>query len=235
MALPKLNAPRYEMKIPSTGKKVIYRPYLVKEEKVLMLALESKDDKQMVRAIKDVISACTDEGVDADKLTMFDLEYIFMQLRGKSVGETTEINVGCKSCDTKNTININLDKVTVKVLKESERKIKLTDTVGVVMKYPSVNDVIDIQVSEEAEIDKLFDMIAFCIDSVYSGDELFDASTQSKAEVRDFIESLNTEQFNRIKEFIQDMPSAAITVDFKCIKCGEHNNFEVKGLANFFS
>ena len=235
MALPKLNAPRYEMKIPSTGKKVIYRPYLVKEEKVLMLALESKDDKQMVRAIKDVISACTDEGVDADKLTMFDLEYIFMQLRGKSVGETTEISVGCKSCDTKNTININLDKVTVKVLKESERKIKLTDTVGVVMKYPSVNDVIDIQVSEEAEIDKLFDMIAFCIDSVYSGDELFDASTQSKAEVRDFIESLNTEQFNRIKEFIQDMPSAAITVDFKCIKCGEHNNFEVKGLANFFS
>jgi hypothetical protein len=235
MALPKLDAPRYELKVPSTGKKATYRPYLVKEEKVLMLALESNDESQMIRAMKDVITACTDGSVDVEKMTMFDLEYIFMQLRGKSVGEKTNIAVKCKSCETKNDVLVNLDKVKIDVPKESARKIALTNTIGVTMKYPSVNDVMAIQTSEDTEVEKLFNLIGACIDSVYSGGEIFDAETQSKQEVRDFIESLNSEQFNKVKDFIQAMPTASITVDFTCSNCSTHNNVEVKGLANFFS
>lgn len=235
MALPKLDAPRYEMKVPSTGKKAVYRPYLVKEEKVLMLALESKDDSQMIRAIKDVITSCTENTVDVESMTMFDLEYIFMQLRGKSVGETTEISVKCNSCDAKNDIKVNLDKVTVTVPKENTRKIQLTKDVGVMMKYPSVNDIMSLQTSDDSEVDKLFAMIIACIDSIYSGEEIFDAAEQSKQELKDFIESLSTEQFNNIKNFIQDMPSASVAVDFTCSSCNTHNQFDVKGLANFFS
>ena len=235
MALPKLDAPRYELKVPSTGKKATYRPYLVKEEKVLMLALESNDEKQMIRAMKDVINTCTEGSVDVEKMAMFDLEYIFMQLRGKSVGEKTEIGVKCKSCETKNDVLVDLDKVKVNVPKESARKIALTSTVGVTMKYPSVNDIMDIQSSDDSEVEKLFNLIGTCIDSVYSGGEIFDAEGQSAQEIRDFIESLNSDQFNKIKDFIQDMPSAGISVDFTCSNCSTHNNFEVKGIANFFS
>jgi len=235
MALPKLDTPRYEMKVPSTGKKVVYRPYLVKEEKILMLALESSDETQMIRAIKDVISSCTEQGVDVEKMTMFDLEYIFMRLRGKSVGETTDVSIKCKSCETKNDTKVNLDSVVVNVPKESARKIKLTDAVGVIMKYPSVNEMLEIQSSDETEVNKLFDVIAACIDSVYSGDEIFDSGSQSAKEMKEFIESLNSNQFNKLKDFIQDMPAATIAVDFTCSSCNVHNQFDVKGLANFFS
>lgn len=235
MALPKLDTPRYEMKVPSTGKKVVYRPYLVKEEKVLMLALESTDESQMIRAIKDVISSCTEQSVDVEKMTMFDLEYIFMRLRGKSVGETTDVSIKCTSCEVKNDTKVNLENVVVNVPKESARKIKLTDAVGVIMKYPSVNEMLEIQSSNSTEVDKLFDVIAICIDSVYSGDEIFDSSSQSKKEIKDFIESLSSEQFNKVKDFIQDMPAATVAVDFTCSACNTHNQYDVKGLANFFS
>ena len=193
MALPKLDSPHYEMKIPSTGKKITFRPYLVKEEKILMLALESKDDSQMVRAVKDVIRACTDDAVDVEDMPMFDMEYIFTQLRSKSVGETTKIGISCQSCNHKNDIDINLDNIRVDVPKAKERKIELTPIVGMVLKYPTVNEVLDAQVnSTSSDVDKMFDMLASCIDSIYSGDEVFDAKSQTKKELKDFIESLNT-------------------------------------------
>jgi len=235
MALPKLDTPRYEMKIPSTAKKVVYRPYLVKEEKILMLAMESNDQKQMVRALKDVVNSCTEGLINVDELTMFDLEYVFMQLRSKSSGETTEVNVKCKSCETKNSVNVNLSKVDVKVPKTAELKIKLTDKVGVVMKYPSVNDMINVQDSNDNEVNKVFTIIAKAIDSIYSGDEIFDAKEQSIDELKDFIDSLNTEQFNKIKNFIENMPSAGTMISFECSNCSTHNDVEIKGLANFFS
>ena len=235
MALPKLDTPRYEMKIPSTAKKVVYRPYLVKEEKILMLAMESNDQRQMVRGLKDVVNSCTEGLINVDELTMFDLEYVFMQLRSKSSGETTEVNIKCKSCETKNSVSINLSNVNVKMPKSSELKIKLTDKVGVVMKYPSVNDIMDIQNSDDSEINKIFSIIAKAIDSIYSGDEIFDAKEQSIDELKDFIDSLNTEQFNKIKNFIENMPSAGTMISFECSNCSTHNDVEIKGLANFFS
>lgn len=234
MALPKLDAPRYEMKLPSTNKKVVYRPYLVKEEKILMLAMESQDDKQMIRAVKDVITACTDGAVDADSMTMFDMEYMFTQLRSKSVGEKTTVGVSCTSCGTKNDVEIDLANVHVTVPPAKQRKIELTKTVGIVLKYPSIDDVMAAQTSESSDVDRTFDVIISCIDSIYSGDEIFDAKEQTKKELKEFIESLSAEQFNKIKAFVEDMPSAKVSVSFGCTKCSHHNEFDVKGIANFF-
>lgn len=234
MALPKLDAPRYEMKLPSTNQKVVYRPYLVKEEKILMLAMESGDDRQMIRAVKDVISACTDGAVDVDTMTMFDMEYMFTQLRSKSVGEKTTVGVSCTSCSTKNDVDIDLSNVHVTVPNAKSRKIELTKEVGVMLKYPSLDEVMSTQTSDAPEVEKTFDVIISCIDSIYSGDEIFDAKDQTKKELKEFIESLSADQFNKIKSFVETMPSAKVAVSFDCTKCGHHNEFDVKGIANFF-
>jgi len=232
MALPKLDAPRYEMTVPSTQEKVVYRPYLVKEEKILMMALESQDDKQMVRALKDVIKSCTEGSVNVDNLAMFDLEYIFIQLRAKSAGESTKISIKCKECETKNDVVISLEDVSVKNLSKKEHKIKLTDDYVLVMKYPSVNDLLNAQTKNDA--DTMLDVVASCIDSLHTSDEVFDMKEQSKAEIKEFIESLNSEQFSKIKDFLEGMPSAQSDINFNCENCGTTNEHSVKGLANFF-
>jgi len=234
MALPKLDAPRYEMKLPSTNQKLVYRPYLVKEEKILMLAMESQDDRQMIRAVKDVITACTEGAIDADKLTMFDMEYMFTQLRSKSVGEKTTVGVKCGSCGVKNDVDIDLNRVNVTVPNAKTRKVELTKNVGMILKYPSIDDVINAQSSDLSDVDKTFDVIISCIDSIYSNDEMFDAKEQTKKELKDFIDSLSSDQFNKVKAFVENMPSAKIAVSFDCIKCSHHNEFDVKGIANFF-
>ena len=241
MALPKLNTPKYEMTVPSTGEKISYRPYLVKEEKILMMAMESDDTNQMVTAIKNVISACTEGALDVDKMTMFDLEFAFVQLRSKSVGESTTIGVKCNSCDAKNDVDVDLSDVQVDVPKDKKANvIQLTDSVGVKMRYPSVDTVMAAQAkadgnsSAASEVENVFDLLVACIDSIYSGDEIFDADQQDRAELLDFLESLNTEQFGRVRDFIENMPTASVTVDFKCVSCSAQNKFDVKGIANFF-
>lgn len=241
MALPRLNAPTYEMTVPSTGERISYRPYLVKEEKILMLAMESNDTNQMVKAIKQVIHACTEGALDVEKMTMFDLEYAFVQLRSKSVGESTKIGVKCESCETKNDVDVDLTDVSVDMNRdENSSIISLTDSVGVRMRYPSVNTVMRAQSQSEkqgstaSEVENVFDLIVACIDSIFSEDQIFDASEQSKQELHEFIESLNTEQFSKMRDFIESMPSASIGVNFKCVSCGAQNEFDVKGVANFF-
>lgn len=235
MALPKLDTPRYEMTIPSSGKKVTYRPYLVKEEKILMLAMESQDQGQMIRALKDVIKSCTEGSADVESLALFDVEYIILKLRGKSVGETTEVGLNCSSCNVKNDVPVNLEAIKVDVPPKTKRKIKLTDKVGIMMKYPSVNDVMSADLTEDnMTVDKVFDVIISCIDSIYSNDEVFDASEQTHEELKEFLESLNTEQFNKVKKFIEEMPTASLTVEYTCGGCGAYNHIDVRGLANFF-
>jgi len=235
MALPKLNSPTYELKVPSTGNNISYRPYLVKEEKILMMAMESNDNEQMMRAVKDVIRSCTSDSVNVDTLAMFDIEYIFTQLRAKSVGETSTVSVKCSECGSSNDVDVNLDEVYVNVPESTVHTIPLTDTVGVSLKYPSVNAMVKAQSSDtKSEIDRVFDLIVACIDSIYSDDEIFDAKEQSEKELKEFIESLNTQQFNQVRDFIESIPSAAINVEFMCISCSKHNSFEVKGLGNFF-
>lgn len=240
MALPKIETPRYELEIPSTGVKTTYRPYLVKEEKILMMAMESDDNNQMASALKDVVRACVDDAVDVDHLAMFDLEYIFTQLRAKSVGEATRISVDCSSCKEKNEIMVDLSSVYIHNENGFKvQNIQLTDDVGITMKYPSVDAVMKTQRSSNnkkktSDIDQVFDLIMSCMDSIYSGDEIFDTNEQSREELNDFLESLNSEQFGRIQSFIEDMPQATVDVNYQCSSCGEQNDFSVRGLSNFF-
>jgi len=235
MALPKLDTPTYQLKVPSTGESVSYRPYLVKEEKILMMAMESNDTNQMMSAVKNVIRSCTSDAVDVNTLAMFDIEYIFSQLRAKSVGEVSTIKVNCRKCGSSNEVDVNLENVRVDIPESDVQTIALTDTVGVSLRYPSVDAMIKAQADEsKSDVDRVFDLIIACVDSIYSGDEIFDAKEQSSKELKEFIESLNTQQFNKVRDFIETIPSAAIDVEFMCMSCSEHNSFEVKGLGNFF-
>jgi len=186
MALPKLDTPTYQLKVPSTGDPVSYRPYLVKEEKILMMAMESNDTNQMMNAVKNVIRSCTSDAVDVNTLAMFDIEYIFSQLRAKSVGEVSTIKVNCRKCESSNEVDVNLENVRVDIPESDVQTIALTDTVGVSLRYPSVDAMIKAQADEsKSDVDRVFDLIIACVDSIYSGDEIFDAKEQSSKELKE--------------------------------------------------
>jgi hypothetical protein len=235
MALPKIETPKYRLTVPSTQEEVDFRPYLVKEEKILMMAMESQDQRQMMAAIKDIIASCTFEKVNVEKLTTFDLEYIFVQMRAKSVGEIAKIGLSCDNCKTKNEVDVNLEEIEVRGKDQVEDKIELTNDVGLKMKYPDVNTVMDNLGEGAEEIDRIFALMIACIDYIYQGDQIFDAAEQSKKELTDFVESLSSEQFGRIQKFFEAMPQTASTIEFDCDNCGTHNKIEVKGLVNFFT
>lgn len=233
MALPKLNTPTYTMTIPSTNQEIDFRPYLVKEEKVLMIAMESDDGKQITKAIKDIVQACTMDKVDANKLTLFDIEYMFAKLRSKSVGETSKVTLPCSKCEHTNEVTINIEELKTSEMPDS--KIELTSDTGLIMKYPSMVDYLDLVESDMETIDKLFGLVAISIEEIYAGDEVFDTKSQSKAEVIEFVESLNAQQFAKVKQFIDNMPQATIDVEFKCESCGHDNSIGLRGLRNFFN
>lgn len=233
MALPQLNVPKYELTVPSTGEKIKYRPYLVKEEKVLMIALESQDETQLINALKDLVNSCTEGAVNINKMPMFDLEYMFIKIRTKAVGESTTIKVPCESCEAQVKVEVDMD-TGLKVSEGRDKKIPLTDDTGLIMKYPSVNDFYDVTQSKDSDIDKVFKLIIRSIDTIYSGDEVFDTSTHSEKELISFIESLNSAQFLIVKDFFDNMPQAAIDVEYKCQSCGHEHKMELKGMSNFF-
>lgn len=234
MSLPILNTPKYELTIPSTGKTVEFRPYLVKEEKILMVAIESNDEKQMITAIKDTIASCTFDKVNPNKLTMFDIEYIFAKLRAKSVGEKVEVKVTCPNCKEMTPIEINLDEE-IKVTDIGSKTIKLTSDVSLEMKYPSVSEYMEVISSKESEVDKVFTMITKCIDTIYHGDQSFEASSYSKQDLLKFIDSLNSEQFAKLRDFLESSPKTYADVHIHCEHCGEKNDVQLTGLANFFA
>ena len=233
MALPKLNTPKYYTKVPSTGADVEFRPYQVREEKMLMIASESQDERQVVGAMKDLIDACTFGAIDITKLTMFDLEYIFVKLRSKSVGESTKIGMNCTSCSHKNEVEFSLEDVYVNMNEELNPTIELSDGVGVTMKYPGISDVMDIG-GDLSDVDKMMGMIRASLDTIYTSEEVFNVKEQSVKEVDDFIDSLTSKQFSKIREYLEEMPSAQINIDFECMECGNKNEHVVKGTANFF-
>lgn len=240
MALPNLNTPNYELKLPSTGKIVTYRPYLVKEEKILMLAMEADDSKQTIQAIKDVVTACTSEsGLNVNKITTFDLEYIFLNLRSKSVGSLIKIKPKCKStgCDHLNeNVHIDLDKNVVNIdLKSKDSIIKLTPTIAVKMRYPTVAHIERLGGdSDTTDTNKLFDLITVCIESILTEDESLDADQQTKEDLDTFIGQMTSDQFKMLQHFIEGIPSVSNTVEFDCELCGDHNSLEIKGINNFF-
>ena len=234
MALPKLNStPSHTTKIPSTGEKITYRPYLVKEEKVLMIAFETGDQKQALGAIVDTLRACISEEIDPKKLTTFDIEFLFTQIRSKSVGEVATIMLGCSSCQSKNEVSIVLSELEVN-MPEVSNVIELTPNISVEMQYPTYTSVIDMDL-EGNETQVGFDMLAKCISAIMTEEERIDTKDVSPKEVADFIEQMTTDQFKAVSQFLQEMPSLKKDVEFTCDKCGEHNTATLKGINDFLS
>lgn len=234
MALPKLNeSPQYSLEVPSTKQKVKYRPYLVKEEKVLMIAFESGDQKQALEAIVDTLSACISEDVNVMDLTTFDIEYIFTQIRSKSVGETSTVLLTCSNCNHKNEYELDVSSIKVEVPKV-ENVIELTPSISVAMKYPSYRSVINTNLDGK-EMEVGFEMVIHCIEAILTEDERFDTSDISKKELNEFVESMTAEQFMKISEFLQSMPALKHDAEFECVSCGEHNSVQLKGMQDFLS
>lgn len=235
MALPILNTPRFEVELPLSKKTVSYRPFLVKEEKVLLMALESGDQKQILRAMHDVVEACTNNEVKAKDLPVAELEYLFLRLRAKSVGEKSHIGLSCASCKATNEMDVDLESIEIDTKKAPKTKIMLTDTVGVMMKFPSSADVIKNIDAKKSDIENSYAVIMACLDKIFDSENVYDVATQTKQEVTDFIESLNKAQFEKIKEFFENMPKLKKDVSFMCEKCGTKNEVVLEGIESFFA
>lgn len=232
MALPILNeAPKYTLTIPSSGKKAKFRPYLVKEEKVLLIAAESKNETEVIDAIQNTVAACLDGSVDVSRLTTFDLEYIFIQLRAKSTGEVAQLIANCTHCSHGNEQSVDLTQIDCSVPKSAKSLVSITDKITVEMKYPSYAD---FDVSSENVETTGFDIVAKCIDTVMTEDERIEVSEEPIENVITFLESMTQEQFTKIADFLSEIPAVKYNLDFECSSCGEHNNVELKGLQSFF-
>tara|TARA_Y100000385_G_C12925517_1_gene564460 strand:+ start:239 stop:946 length:708 start_codon:yes stop_codon:yes gene_type:complete len=235
MALPQLNNARYEVTIPSTGQTVTYRPYLVKEEKILMMAMESNDSKMIMKATSDVIKACVYEDIDIDKLAMFDVETLFLTLRSKSVGESIDLNIKCDKCDSRNDVQISFDDIKQPVVNDEKRVIMVTEDVGITLRYPSFKDVSLIKPGDDASIEGAMNLVVQCIDNIFDDNGVYDAKNETKKGLTDFVESLNNEQFIRLSDFFQSSPSLSYDIEFDCASCKEPNVQELRGLQSFFT
>ena len=234
MALPKLNdKPLYSITIPSTGQNVRFRPYLVKEEKILMMAMETKDPRAGVDAIIDTIVSCIDEPIDRKSLKIFDVEYLFIKIRGKSVGEVSKVSMKCKACEELNDVDINLDEIDMKV-ENRDSIIQLTDDVKVKMQWPSYSIIVNQQTDNENVIENAFSTIISCIHSIQTEEENILASDVTHKELEDFVDSMTSDQLESIKEFIEGMPKLKHKVDFRCTSCSEYNKEELEGIQDFF-
>jgi hypothetical protein len=237
MALPKMNAPLYNVTIPSTKKEVKFRPFLVKEEKSLLLAQQSEDPKVMINTLKSVIENCIVDNVDVDKLATFDYEYLFTQIRAKSVGEIVELLFLCDTCDddkAKAQVNLDISKFQVEFPEGHDNKISLFDDVGIVMKNPTLDTLDKLEKIKEGDVDSIFDVVADCMESVYTTEEVFNTKDQTKQEVIDFLENLTQEQFKKIESFFLTMPKLQQIVEYDCPVCNKHHVKMMEGLASFF-
>lgn len=237
MALPMSNTPTYTLTIPSIKKEVKYRPFLVREEKALMIAQQSEDPMVMVNTLKDVIKSCVVGEFNAEELATFDLEYIFTQLRAKSVGETVDLIFPCDVCeDEKARVQISFDitKLQVETLPDHDSKVHLFGDVGVVMKYPTMQVLKKLQNLDTNNLDDLFKIVAECIDYIYQGNELFYGKEQSQEELLEFINNLSSEQFAKIQKFFETMPRLKQEVNYNCPVCGKSHHKVLEGLQSFF-
>ena len=239
MPLPKIATPTYELELPSTGQTVQYRPFLVKEEKVLVIALESEDPKQITTAIKTVIKNCIlTKGIKVEALPTFDIEYLFLNIRGKSVGEVIEVNVICPDDETTPAkVEINLDDIKVQKDDKHTNKIKLDDSIMMEMKYPSLDEFIknNFDLNDTSNMDQSFDLIASCIDKICTEEEVWVAADCTKKEINDFLESMNSSQFKEIEAFFSTMPKLSHTINVINPKTKVESEVVLEGLASFFA
>ena len=233
MPLPKLAIPEYEATLPVTGTKISYRPFLVKEEKLLYLAMESQDNKQMIKAVKTIIKNCTNLKTKVEDLATFEIEYIFLKIRSVAVGEVSEFKVICPDDDkTEVTVSVPLGDVGVDIPEEHNAKIQLDENVGVVMKYPSLDIFIKQNLSENPDIEDIFELAATCIGQVFDKEEVYDSFT--KVEALEFLENLNAEQFQKVQKFFETMPKLSHTIKVKNPKTKKESDLVLEGLASFF-
>ena len=239
MPLPKISTPTYELVLPSTGKTVKYRPFLVKEEKVLVIALESEDNKQITNAIKAVLKSCVlTKGVKVETLPTFDIEYLFLNIRGKSVGEQLEVNIICPDDEeTQVPVTIDLDDIQVEKSEEHTNKIKLDTNLMMEMAYPSLDQFIksNFDFNDENQMDQSFQLIASCIDKIYSDEEVWATADCTKKEVNEFLESMNSAQFKEIEKFFETMPKLSHAISVTNPKTKVKSEVVLEGLASFFA
>ena len=237
MALPKLNTPTYELEVPSTDEKIKYRPFLVKEEKILLMAMESKDNTQIINAVKDIVSSCTFEKLNAATMPMFDMEYIFLNIRAKSVGEISKLKILCP--DDKKTyasVELDLTKVEVQVDDEHSNKIELTDDMGIIMTYPTIDSFLESGI-ENIDASNMLDVIGTCILQIYEekGEKVYQAKDQTKKELTEFIESMDSKQFKKLQSFFDTMPKLTHTIKVKNPKTKKISDVKLTGLNDFFA
>ena len=238
MPLPKISTPTYELELPSTGKQIKYRPFLVKEEKLLVLALESEDTKDISNAIKAVLKNCIQtKGVRVESLPTFDIEYLFLNIRGKSVGEQIEVNlIAPDDGVTSVSVDINIDEIKVQKNPEHDKHIKLDDNLMMEMKYPSLEQFVksNFDISEN-NMDQSFDLIASCVDKIYNEEEVWSTDDVTKKELIDFLEQMNSMQFKQIEKFFQTMPKLSHEVTFTNPKTKVESTVLLEGLSSFFA
>ena len=229
MSLPKLNSPVYEAILPSTEKVIKFRPFLVKEEKVLLTAMEDGSQTALMNAIKTILKNCVQGKINVDILTLFDIEYLFLKLLSKSVGEISEIGLKCTDteCGGVNQISINMDEIEVNKPEGHNRKIMISDEIGVMMSYPVIKTA---GITEEDGLEIVKD----CIEMVFTEEETHERDSFTKKELDEFIDSMDTKQFGKIKEFFDTMPKLQHTINYKCEKCGEDKEVTLQGLDSFF-
>ena len=238
MPLPKINTPTYELVLPSTGKKIKYRPFLVREEKILIMALESEDIKQITNAVVEILDACIlTRGVKLHNLATFDMEYIFLNVRGKSVGETIEVNIICPD-DGKTSVTTEVDVDSIKIKKDKRHKniVKLDDQLSMKLRYPSIEQFIESNFDTGAtDVKTTMDMISNCIEMIYSDEETWESKDSTKKELEEFVDQLNTKQFKNIEEFFETMPKLSHTVKVTNPQTKVESEVVLEGLAAFFS
>ena len=238
MPLPSIATPTYSLILPSTKEEITYRPFLVREEKLLVLALEGEDQKEISTAIKSVLQACVKSKIDIQKLPTFDIEYLFLNIRGKSVGEEVEVNIIAPD-DGKTSIpvKINLDDISVKEFDGHDKFIKLDDNLMMEMKYPSLDQFIqnNFDFSVKSSTEQTFDLVAGCIDKVYNDEETWDAGDFSKKEMSEFLDQMNSQQFKKVEKFFETMPKLSHEITVKNPKTKKSSKVVLEGLSSFFA
>ena len=237
MALPKLEVPIYELTVPSTDEKIKYRPFLIKEEKILLIAMESGESEDVIQAVKQIVSECTFNKLKLGSMPMFDVEYIFLQIRSKSVGEVSKLKVLCRDDgETYANVEVDLTEIEVQVNDDHTNKIELTDEMGVIMKYPTIDSFSTAGISD-ITADNMLDVIVTCIDKIYDkkGEEVYDSKDSSKKELMDFVEGMNTTQFQDVQAFFDSMPKLRHEITVVNPKTKVENVVALSGLNDFFA
>ena len=236
MALPKLDVPIYELTVPSTDEKIKYRPFLIKEEKILLIAMESGQNEDVIQAVKQIVSECTFNTLKLGSMPMFDIEYIFLQIRSKSVGEVSKLKILCRDDgETYANVEVDLTEIEVQVNDDHTNKIELTDEMGVIMRYPTIDSFSTAGISD-ITADNMLDVIVACIDKIYDkkGEEVYDSKDSSKKELMDFVEQMNTQQFQDVQAFFDSMPKLRHEITVVNPKTKVENKVALSGLNDFF-